>query len=186
MTEPEKIRPHSPHVRSLHVRGRISKFDCTWLIDTGAMVTCVSASLPGVGSLPLAPATVHPIAANQTTLKSVGMLSVSILVGSVVMNDVEVLVVEGLSAPAILGNDVLASFKSFRVDYGERVLYLGGFRVPLEERLDGTPLQPVSVRLMSDITVEPFSERVTYAQAEDFGSLQRDVMFDPDPRQMER
>ena len=186
MTEPEKIRPHSPHVRSLHVRGRISKFDCTWLIDTGAMVTCVSASLPGVSSLPLAPATVHPIAANQTTLKSVGMLSVSILVGSVVMNDVEVLVVEGLSAPAILGNDVLASFKSFRVDYGERVLYLGGFRVPLEERLDGTPLQPVSVRLMSDITVEPFSERVTYAQAEDFGSLQRDVMFDPDPRQMER
>ena len=186
VTNSEKIGPHSPHVRSLHVRGRISKFDCTWLIDTGAMVTCVSASLPGISSLTLAPATVHPIAANQTSLKSVGMLSVSILIGTVVMNDVQVLVVEGLSAPAILGNDVLASFKSFRVDYSERVLYLGGFRVPLEERRDGTPLQPVSVRLISDFTAEPFSERVVYAQAEDFGSIPRDVMFDPDPRQMER
>ena len=65
--------PHSSQVRSLHVRGRIAKLDCTWLVDTGAMVTCVSTSLPGVRSLPLAPATVHPIAANRTTLKSVGI-----------------------------------------------------------------------------------------------------------------
>ena len=114
------------------------------------------------------------------------MLSANILIGPAVMNDVQVPVVEGLSAPAILGNDVLASFKSFRVDYSERVLYLGGFRVPLEERLDGTPMQPVSVRFASDITVEPFSERVIYAQADDFGSLSRYVMFDPDRRQMER
>ena len=150
------------------------------------MVTCVSTVLPGVSALPLSPATVHPVAANNTALKAVGMISANIQIGPAVMNDVQLLVVDGLSAPAILGNDILASFKSFRVDFTERLLHLGGFRVPLEERLGGTPMQPVSVRLVTDVTVEPFSERVVYVQAEDFGSFPRDVMFDPDPRQMER
>ena len=41
-----------PSFRSLHMKGCIGKLWCTWLVDTGAVVSCVSAALPGINSIP--------------------------------------------------------------------------------------------------------------------------------------
>ena len=85
--------------------------------------------------------------------------------------------IENLSAPAILGTDVLGKFKTFSVDFHKRSLYIGVFCVQLEARLDGTP---VTVHLADGYVLDPFSERVVDARAVDFGAVIRDVVFDPD------
>ena len=168
------------------MRGRVGKLCCTWLVDTGAVVSCVSAALPGIDSIPRRPAEHNPVGANGLPLQCVGEISADLLIGPAAVSNAKILVVENLSAPAILGTDVLRKFKTFSVDFSKRSLHIGDFSVQLEARLDGTPAQPVAVRLASDYILDPFSERVIDTRAVDFGASVRDVVFDPDISRAER
>ena len=91
-----------------------------------------------------------------------------------------------LSAPAILGMDVLRQFSGFFVDLNAQVLHLGGHRLQLEARQNGVPNQPVSVRLLDDCVIESHSERVVFVGANDFGACSREVVFDLDPEKAGR
>ena len=113
-----------PSVRSLHVKGRIGKLCCTWLVDTGAVVSCVSAALPGINSIPRTPTTHSPVGANGLPLRCIGQISADLLIGPAAVSGARILVVENLSAPAILGTDVLGKFKTFCVDFRQRSLYM--------------------------------------------------------------
>ena len=88
--------------------------------------------------------------------------------------------------PGILGNDLLHKFGQFSVDFGGRVMELGGQRVPLEARASGAPVQSVQVRLGRDCVLEPHSERVVEVSAVDFGAEERDVVFEPDSASSQR
>ena len=169
----------APSATSLHVRGQIGKLCCTWLVDTGAMVTCVSAALPGIKSLTWAPTKQRPVGANGLSLNCVGEVTADISIGPAILNNVRILVVENLSAPAILGTDVLRTFSRFSVDFERRQLYIGGFCLDLEARQNGTPGQPVAAKLTSDCVLDPHSECIVHVGAVDFGASARQVVFDP-------
>ena len=87
---------------------------------------------------------------------------------------------ENLSAPGILGNDVLQEFGQFSVDFGGRTLELAGNRLPLEARSSGEPVQSVQACPERDYVLEPHSERIVEVGAVDFGAHERDVAFEPD------
>ena len=89
------------------------------------MVTCVSAALPGVRSLSWAPTMQKPVGANGLSLNCVGEIAADISIGPASLSNVRILVVENLSAPAILGTDVLRTFSRFSVDFKRRQLYIG-------------------------------------------------------------
>ena len=86
------------------------------------MVSCVSAALPGINSLPRTPTEHSPIGANGLPLRCVGQISADLLIGPAVVSNARILVIENLSAPAILGTDVLGKFKTFSVDFHKRSL----------------------------------------------------------------
>ena len=155
-------------------------------MDTGAAITCISASLPGINGLKMNPTVRKPIGANGLPLHCVGTITADVGIGPTRVNRVSIMVVKNLSAPAILGMDVLRRFSVFSVDLHAQVLHLGGHCLQLEARQSGVPTQPVSVRLLQDCVVEPHSERVVYVGADDFGSCPRDVVFDPDPEKTSR
>ena len=157
------------------------------MLDTGASVTCVSSSLPGLQHASLQPADSRPVSANGSPLKCLGYLITDVVVSpGLIQNKMKVLVIENLSAPGILGNDVLRKFGNFTVDYRAQTLMLGGHRISLERRMGGAPNQPVPVCLAHTCVVEPHSERLVQVQARDFGGKPRDVVFDPDISRISR
>ena len=109
-----------------------------------------------------------------------GEIKADIAIGPATLSNIRKLVVEKLSAPAILGTDVLHTFSRFSVDFKRRQLHIGGFCLNLEARHDGTPGQPVTAKLATDCVVDPHSERVVYVGAVDFEASARQVIFDPD------
>ena len=175
-----------PGNQSLHVDGSVGRVSCCWLVDTGAAVTCVSASLPGLSSLTIRPTARKPVGANGLLLNCIGTITADVSIGPVRVSNMSILVVKDLSAPAILGMDILRQFSGFCVDLHAQVLYLGGHRLQLEARQRGVPTRPVSVRLLHDCVIEPHSERVVYVGADDFGACPREVIFDPDPEKAGR
>ena len=183
---PTLMSAGQPENQSLHVGGTVGKISCSWLVDTGAAVTCISASLPGINVLEIRPTFRKPIGANGLPLSCVGTITADVGIGPTQVSHVPIIVVKDLSAPAIIGMDVLSRFSSFSVDLDARLLHLGGHRLQLEARQHGLPTQPVSVRLLQDCVVEPHSERVVYVGADDFGSWPREVVFDPDPERASR
>ena len=151
------------------------------MVDTGASVTCVSAALPGIQAMHYEPTDVRLVAANGSPLVCLGALLTDVMVGpGLIRNGVKVWIVENLSAPGILGNDVLQKFGQFSVDFGSRTLELAGHRLPLEARSSGEPVQSVPVCLERDYVLEPHSERIVEVSAVDFGANERDVVFEPD------
>ena len=69
------------------------------MLDTGAAVTCVSASLPGLQHVTLQPAASQPVSANGSPLKCLGAFVADVVVGpGLIQNKVKVLVIENLSA----------------------------------------------------------------------------------------
>ena len=98
-----------------------------------------------------------PVGANGLSLNCVGEITADISIGPATLNNVRILVVENLSAPAILGTDVLRTFHHFSVDFKKWQLYIGGFCLDMEARQNGTPEQPVAAKLASDCVVGPHS-----------------------------
>ena len=151
------------------------------MVDTGASATCVSASLPGIQAMHHEPADVRLVAANGSPLVCLGALWTDVMLGpGLIRHGIKVWVVQDLSAPGILGNDVLQKFGQFSVDFDARVLELAGHRLPLEARASGAPVHSVQVRLGHGCLLEPHSERVVEVSAVDFGADERDVVFEPD------
>ena len=154
------------------------------MVGTGAAVTCVSASLPGIQAMHCGPADVNLTAANGSPLVCLGVLLTDVVIGPGLIRN-GVWIVENLSAYEILGNDVLHKFGQFSVDFRGRLLELAGHRLPLEARTRSVPVQSVRVRLGRDC-VEPHSERAVEVSAVDVGADERDVVFEPDSESSRR
>ncbi|KAK3726345.1 hypothetical protein QZH41_001516 [Actinostola sp. cb2023] len=90
----------------------------------------------------LLPPTSSPSAANGSRLQCVGEVVTTIKIGHVTRPSVRVLVVDKLNSPAILGVDVLRNYDNMTIDWKAQVLHLGGYSIPLEDRLLGAPRQP--------------------------------------------
>ena len=151
--EPTSITtPKAPSLRkgnvTLHVAGKAGSVACTWLVDTGADVTCISSQLPGVHDLRLSPPTSIPAASNLTKLDCLGEVVTTIKIGHITKPAVRVLVVRELNVSAILGLDVLHDYERMSVNWKNQTLELGGHLIKLEKRLFGAPRQLVEVRLI--------------------------------------
>ena len=64
--------PWSQRRSTLHVAGKIGSVKCTWLLDTGSNVTCISSRLPGIEKWQLNPPQSVPAAANGNSLRCLG------------------------------------------------------------------------------------------------------------------
>ena len=170
----------------MHVAGKIGKVTCTWLIDTGADVTCVSAQLPGIKEAIMHPATSSPMTANGSHLKVVGELITTINIGHIIRPSVKVLVVDRLNSPAILGLDVLRCYDNLTIDWKSSILHLGGHSISLEERLLGAPRQPTEVCLLADKIIPARSQCFIKAGSKDFGLEPQDTLFTPYQEKMTR
>ena len=182
--EPTSITtPKAPSLRkgnvTLHVAGKAGSVACTWLVDTGADVTCISSQLPGVQDLRLSPPTSIPAASNLTKLDCLGEVVTTIKIGHITKPAVRVLVVRELNVSAILGLDVLHDYERMSVNWKNQTLELGGHLIKLEKRLFGAPRQSVEVRLIRDQLIPARSQCFVQAAAVDFGSLNRDTFFSP-------
>ena len=105
--------------------GKIENVKCTWLLDTGSDVTCISSRLPGIEKWQLNPPQSVPAAANGNSLRCLGEIVTSIEIGHVVKHNVRRLVIQNLNVPAILDMDTLQTFGSFGIDWTYRTLTLG-------------------------------------------------------------
>ena len=181
------ITPLAPNNnKTMHVAGKIGKVICTWLIDTGADVTCVSSQLPGIKGAVMHSATSSPVTANGTHLKVLGELITTINIGHVIRPSVKVLVVDRLNSPAILGLDVLRCYDNMTIDWKTNILHLGGHCISLEERMLGAPRQPTEVCLLADKIIPARSQCFIVAGSKDFGLEPQDTLFTPYQEKMTR
>ncbi|KAK3746994.1 hypothetical protein QZH41_011945 [Actinostola sp. cb2023] len=127
----------------------------------------------------LLPPTSSPSAANGSRLQCVGEVVTTIKIGHVTRPSVRVLVVDKLNSPAILGVDVLRNYDNMTIDWEAQVLHLGGYSIPLEDRLLGAPRQPTEVCLVSDTVIPARSQCFITAASKDFGTMPQDTMFVP-------
>jgi hypothetical protein len=163
----------------LHVLGKVNKIKCTWLLDTGSDVTCVSSRLPGVEKWKLTPPQSVPSTANGSPLQCLGEITANIEIGHVSKTNIRLLVIENLNAPAILGMDTLEKFGSFGIDWTNKTLTLGEAKLVLEKRSHGSVLSPVVVSLISNHTIPPRSQCFVLAGTSDTGPYDHDVLFSP-------
>ena len=103
-------RPWSQRRSTLHVTGKIENVKCTWLLDTGSDVSCVSSRLPGIEKWNLNPQQIVSAAANGIPLRCLGEIVTNIDIGHVSKHNVRLLVIQNLNVPAILVMDTLAKF----------------------------------------------------------------------------
>ena len=172
-------RPWSQRRSTLHVTGKIENVKCTWLLDTGSDVTCISSRLPGIEKWRLGPLQSAPATANGSPLHCVGEIVTNIEIGHVSKHNVRLLVIHNLNVPAILGMDTLESFGSFGIDWAHRTLTLGDAKLIVEKRSHGSVLSPVVVSLISDQVIPPRSQCFVHAAATDYGPCDQDVLFSP-------
>ena len=161
--------PWSQRRSTLHVAGKIGNVKCTWLLDTGSDVTCISSRLPGIEKWQLNPPQSVPAAANGNALRCLGEIVTSIEIGHVVKHNVRLLVIQNLNVPAILGMDTLQKFGSFGIDWTHRTLTLGNAKLLLDKRCHGSVLSPVVVSLISDHIIPPRSQCFVHAGSTDYG-----------------
>lgn len=125
-------RPWSQRRSTLHVLGKVNTIKCTWLLDTGSDVTCISSRLPDVDKWKLTPPQSAPATANGSPLQCLGEITANIEIGHVSKCNIRVLVIKNLNAPAILGMDTLEKFGSFGIDWIHKTLTLGDAKLVLE------------------------------------------------------
>ena len=171
--------PWSQRRSTLHVAGKIGNVKCTWLLDTGSDVTCISSRLPGIEKWQLNPPQSVPAAANGNSLRCLGEIVTSIEIGHVVKHNVRLLVIQNLNVPAILGMDTLQKFGSFGIDWTHRTLTLGDAKLLLDKRCHGSVLSPVVVSLISDHIIPPRSQCFVHAGSTDYGPGTQDALFSP-------
>ena len=162
-------RPWSQRRSTLHVTGKIENMKCTWLLDTGSDVTCVSSRLPGIEKWNLNPPQSVPVAANEIPLRCVGEIVTNIEIGHVSKHNVGLLVIQNLNVSAILGMETLAKFGSFGTDWAHQTLTLGDAKLILEKRSHGFVLSKVVVSLISDHVIPPRSQCFVHAGTTDYG-----------------
>ena len=172
-------RPWSQRKSTLHVLGIFNKIKCTWLLDTGSDVTCVSSRLPGVGKWKLTPPQSVPSTANGSPLQCLGEVTASTEIGHVSKTNIRLLVIKNLHAPAILGMNTLEQFGSFGIDWTYKTLTLGEAKLVLEKRSHGSVLSPVVVSLISNHTIPPRSQCFVLAGTSDASTHDQDVLFSP-------
>lgn len=172
-------RPWSQRRCTLHVKGKIENVKCTWLLDTGSDVTCVSSRLPGIEKWNLTPPQSVPAAANGSPLRCLGEIVTNIEIGHVSKQNVRLLVIQNLNVPAILGMDTLAKFGSFGIDWARQTLTLGDAKLIVEKRSHGSVLSPVVVSLISDHVIPPRSQCFVHAGTIDYGPCDKDALFSP-------
>ena len=172
-------RPWSQRRSTLHVTGKIENVKCTWLLDTGSDVTCVSSRLPGIEKWNLNPPQSVPAAANGIPLRCLGEIVTNIEMGHVSKHNVHLLVIQNLNIPAILGMDTLAKFGSFGIDWAHQTLTLGDAKLILEKRSHGSVLSHVVVSLISDHVIPTRSQCFVHAGRTDYGPCDQDALFSP-------
>ena len=172
-------RPWSQRRSTLHVLGKVNKVKCTWLLDTGSDVTCVSSRLPGVEKWKLTSPQSAPSTANGSPLQCLGEITTNIEIGHVSKSNIRLLVIQNLNVPAILGMDTLEKFGSFGIDWTHKTLTLGDAKLVLEKRSHGSVLSPVFVYLISNHTIPPRSQCFVLAGTSDYGPCDQDALFSP-------
>ena len=172
-------RPWSQRRSTLHVTGKIENVKCTWLLDTGSDVTCVSSRLPGIEKWNLNPPQSVPTAENGIPLRCLGEIVTNIEIGHVSKHNAHLLVIQNLNVPAILGMDTLAKFGSFGIDWAHQTLTLGDAKLILEKRSHGSVLSHVVVSLISDHVIPTLSQCFVHAGRTDYGPCDQDALFSP-------
>ena len=165
-------RPWSQRRSTLHVAGKVENVKCTWLLDTGADVTCVSSRLPGIEKWQLSPPQSVPATANGSPLHCLGEIVTSIEIGHVSKHNIRLLVIQNLNVPAILGMDTLEKFGSFGIDWTHHTLTLGDAKLILEKRSHGSFSHLRSV-------IPPRSQCFVQAGTFDYTQCDKDALFSP-------
>ena len=172
-------RPWFQRRSTWHAAGKTENVKCTWLLDTGSDVTCLSSRLPGIDKWHLNPPQIAPSSASGTTLHCIGEIVTNSEIGYVSKHNVRLLVIQDLSVPTILGMDTLQSFGSFGVDWVHQTPTLGIAKSILKKRSHGSVLSPVVVSLTSDQIIPLHSQCFVYAGAMEYRLYDQDVLFSP-------
>ena len=159
--------------------GKTDNVRCTWLLDTGSDVTCLSSRLPGIEKWHLNPLQSAPSSAKGTPLHCIGEIVTNIKIGHVSKHSVLSRVIQNLDVPAILGMDTLRSSRSFGIDGVHQTLTLGDAKLILEKRSHGSVLSPVVVSPISDQVIPPRSQSFVDARATDYRLCDQDILFSP-------
>ena len=114
---PQPQQPWTQGRSPLHVLGSADGVKCTWLVDTGSDITCVSSKLPGTEKLKLCPTQSARAAANGSPLGCVREVVTTIQIGHVLKESVRVLEIQNLNPSAILGIYTLEKFASFGIEW---------------------------------------------------------------------
>ena len=172
-------RSWSQRRSTLHVAGKVANVKCTWLLDTGADVTCISSRLPGIEKSQLSPPQSIPATANGSPLRCLGEIVTNIEIGHVSKDNIGLLVIQNLDVPAVLGMDTLEKFGSFGIDWTHHTLTHGDAKLILEKRSHGSVLSPVVVSLISDHVIPPRSQCFVRAGTFDYAQCDKDALFSP-------
>ena len=131
---------------------------CTWLVDTGSDITCVSSKLPGNEKLKLCSTQSAPAGANESPLGCVGEVVTTVQIGHVLKESVRVLLIQNLNTLAILGIDTLEKFPFFGIDWSNQTLKLGDSNIILEKQRHGSALSPTVISLIADHVIPARSQ----------------------------
>ena len=126
--------------------GKFENVKCTWLLDTGSDVICISSRLPGIERWQLNPPQSVSAATNGNPLHCLGEIVTSIERRH---HDVHLLDIHNLNFPAILGKNRQQKFGSFGIDWTRLTLTLGDAKKPCR----GSVLSPVVVSLRCHSTL---------------------------------
>ena len=96
---PKPQQPWTQSRNTLHVLESAGGVKCTWLVDTGSDITCVSSKLPGIEKLKLFPPQSIPAAANGSPLGCIGGNSDHSTDWSCIERQVRVLVIQIFEHP---------------------------------------------------------------------------------------
>ena len=128
-----EVRYANTTLRSIRVAGKVDSYHVKWLVDTGATCTVISDAVPVNKDL-IRPVTRRPKGAGGAELDCIGTVTVKVSVGSMV-REVEVYVIKGLPAIAILGTDSIQALgDSLSFDWKAKEMIIGSEHIPIECR----------------------------------------------------
>ena len=176
---PQPQQPWTQGRSTLHVLGSADGVKCTWLVDTGSDITCVSSKLPGTEKLKLCPTQSARAAANGSPLGCVREVVTTIQIGHVLKESVRVLEIQNLNPSAILGIYTLEKFASFGIEWSNQTLKLGDSNIILEKRRHGSALSPSVICPIADHVIPARSQCFVTTTAKPSYWNKNDSLFTP-------
>jgi len=165
-------------LRSIRVKGKVNDQPVKWLVDTGATCTVVSDVLP-IRADKIRKTLDGPRGAGGEALDCIGIATVKVTVGDMKEKEIDVYVIRGLPAIAILGTDSLQALsgESLTFDWRNKEMVLGEQRISMECRWRSERAER-KLYVVEDVQLQAGKHSIIWAAADEIeDSLEKVVML---------